>query len=358
MHTAGYIGSVVMLSKRFVVRDKAIGGDVVSGGRGRQQGRGGQGRGQRGGGRVVRAGGRSRGGQASLASVEADRLDEAPVIRITLRPVPRPCRCLQRAELTFAAPGGRGSVASQLLWVGGPGVRGSLAHHPWHHLLHEARGAGGPSWPIAAAILILSAREEHVGPVARVHVEMSLTRIIRGRSAPASALAATSKPWPCASTSTSLLAGCCARDPGLWKLFGKHERHGAGCSGCPAYWGRGRRVWQVSPSRPGGGWWVAGTRVTRRTGGGGCRGSLRHGGDHRLTREQPRVSGPGNTRPRHGLLGAGARSGSLPALVSADLNCHNLSPSALGAGASCLRQAPMETNVSRRHSQAQSSGLR
>ena len=101
-----------MLSKRFVVRDKAIGGDVVSRGRGRQQGRGGQGRGQRGGGRVVR----SRGGQASLASVEADRLDEAPVIRITLRPVPRPGRCLQqRAELTFAASGGRGSVAGQLL---------------------------------------------------------------------------------------------------------------------------------------------------------------------------------------------------------------------------------------------------
>ena len=40
MHTAGYIGGVVMLSKRFVVRDKAIvgGGDhVVSRGRGRQQ---------------------------------------------------------------------------------------------------------------------------------------------------------------------------------------------------------------------------------------------------------------------------------------------------------------------------------
>ena len=99
-----------MLSKRFVVRDKAIGGEVVSRGRGRQQGRGGQGRGQRGGGGVVRGGGRSRGGQASLASVEADRLDEAPVIRIT-----RPGRCLQRAELTFAASSGRGSVAGQLL---------------------------------------------------------------------------------------------------------------------------------------------------------------------------------------------------------------------------------------------------
>ena len=85
MHTAGYIGSVVMLSKRFVVRDKAIvGGDqVVSRGRGRQQGGRGQGRAGRGGGVGGGAGGRPQGGRA--VAVEADRFDhQAPVIRITL----------------------------------------------------------------------------------------------------------------------------------------------------------------------------------------------------------------------------------------------------------------------------------